>query len=52
MGRYYSGSIDGKFLFGIQSSYAPKRFGGVEREPELVYFCKAKLPLDTACLVP
>ena len=38
MGRYYSGSIDGKFLFGIQSSYAPKRFGGVEREPELVYF--------------
>lgn len=27
MGRYYSGSIDGKFWFGIQSSFAATRFG-------------------------
>lgn len=28
MGRYYSGDIEGKFWFGVQSSYAPERFGG------------------------
>lgn len=27
MGRYYSGSINGKFWFGLQSSYAASRFG-------------------------
>lgn len=27
MGRYYNGDINGKFWFGVQSSYAPERFG-------------------------
>lgn len=27
MGRYYSGDIEGKFMFGVQSSHAGKRFG-------------------------
>ena len=27
MGRYYYGSIEGKFWFGIQSSFAADRFG-------------------------
>ena len=27
MGRYYSGDIDGKFMFATQSSYAADRFG-------------------------
>ena len=39
MGRYYSGDINGKFLFGLQSSSAADRFG-VEGEPpaELQYW--------------
>lgn len=39
MGRYYSGDIEGKFWFGLQSSDAADRFG-VEGEPpaELQYF--------------
>lgn len=28
MGRYYSGDIEGKFWFGVQSSYAPENIGG------------------------
>lgn len=32
MGRYYSGDIEGKFWFGVQSSYAFERFGATERE--------------------
>lgn len=32
MGRYYSGDIEGKFWFAIQSSDAPERFGAFERE--------------------
>ncbi len=31
MGRYYSGDINGKFWFGIQSSAAPERFGAIQR---------------------
>ena len=27
MGRYYTGDIDGKWWFGVQSSYTPERFG-------------------------
>lgn len=27
MGRYYSGDIEGKFMFGVQSSLAADRFG-------------------------
>ena len=33
MGRYYSGDIEGKFWFALQSSNAASRFGGVEVEP-------------------
>ena len=32
MGRYYSGDIEGKFMFAIQSSDAPERFGAVENQ--------------------
>ena len=30
MGRYYSGDIEGKFMFGVQPSYAPERFYAVD----------------------
>jgi hypothetical protein len=33
MGRYYSGDIEGKFMFAVQSSDAPERFGAVEVNP-------------------
>lgn len=33
MGRYYSGDIDGKFWFAVQSSDASERFGGQGSEP-------------------
>jgi hypothetical protein len=32
MGRYYSGSIEGKFMFAVQSSDAPERFGAIVQE--------------------
>ncbi|MFT6259365.1 MAG: hypothetical protein ACJA0S_001356 [Rickettsiales bacterium] len=38
MGRYYTGDIDGKFWFGIQSSNAPARFGGREIEPSFIIY--------------
>jgi hypothetical protein len=31
MGRYYSGDIEGKFMFAVQSSDAPARFGAEEQ---------------------
>ena len=34
MGRYYFGSIEGKFWFGIQSSCAANRFGVIGQPPE------------------
>ena len=30
MGRYYTGDIEGKFMFGVQNSDAGERFGAVE----------------------
>jgi len=33
MGRYYSGDIEGKFWFGVQSSDDASFFGGEESEP-------------------
>jgi 23S rRNA maturation-related 3'-5' exoribonuclease YhaM len=33
MGRYYTGDIEGKFWFALQSSNAATRFGGIETEP-------------------
>ena len=39
MGRYYSGDIEGKFWFGVQSSTAADRFGVIHEEPNYVdYF--------------
>lgn len=39
MGRYYSGDIEGKFWFGLQSSNAADRFGVIGSEPSyLDYF--------------
>jgi hypothetical protein len=42
MGRYYSGDIEGKFWFGVQSSDAASRFGGTESQPQFIeyYFDK------------
>jgi len=41
MGRYYSGDIEGKFMFAVQSSQSGERFGAVEEEsvytPYIVY---------------
>jgi len=39
MGRYYSGDIDGKFMFAVQSSDAHERFGAVEQEPGYIDYC-------------
>jgi|TARA_R100000081_G_scaffold51471_1_gene24854 hypothetical protein len=30
MGRYYTGDIEGKFMFAVQGSYAGERFGAVK----------------------
>ena len=38
MGRYYSGDIEGKFMFAIQSSDAPERFGAVENQNYIDYW--------------
>ena len=38
MGRYYSGDIDGKFWFGVQSSDCASRFGGMMSQPQYVEF--------------
>ena len=36
MGRYYTGDINGKFMFGVQSSSSGERFLARECEPEFV----------------
>ena len=38
MGRYYSGDIDGKFMFAVQPSNAGERFFARETEPEYVEY--------------
>ena len=38
MGRYYSGSIEGKFWYGVQSSDAADRFGVTGYQPEELYY--------------
>ena len=45
MGRYYSGDIEGKFWFGVQSSYAADRFGQRGYEPNYIeyYYCEEHL---------
>lgn len=38
MGRYYTGDINGKFWFGLQSSDAASRFGGTEQQPTYITY--------------
>ena len=38
MGRYYTGDIEGKFWFALQSSNAASRFGGVESDPAYINY--------------
>lgn len=38
MGRYYSGDINGKFWFGVQSSDAADRFGVTGKADFLHYY--------------
>lgn len=38
MGRYYSGDIEGKFWFALQSSDAASRFGGHMYEPQFINY--------------
>ena len=38
MGRYYSGDINGKFWFAVQSSTAADRFGSSYYEPNYVQY--------------
>ena len=47
MGRYYSGDIDGKFMFGIQSSTSADRFGSTYNEPNYVEYYFDEDQLDT-----
>ena len=46
MGRYYSGDIEGKFWFAVQSSDAADRFGVIGEEPHYIqyFFSKEDLP--------
>lgn len=46
MGRYYSGDIEGKFLFGLQDSDAALRFGGTQLVPDMItiHFDNEELP--------
>jgi hypothetical protein len=46
MGRYYSGDIEGKFWFGIQSSDSADRFGVQGNEPQYLdyWFQEDDLP--------
>jgi len=46
MGRYYSGDINGKFWFGLQSSTAPDRFGVPYYEPSYVSYYYSVDDLD------
>lgn len=38
MGRYYSGDIEGKFWFAVQSSDDASFFGGEESEPQVINY--------------
>ena len=38
MGRYYSGDINGKFMFAVQSSDAGERFGATEQESYFIEY--------------
>ena len=46
MGRYYSGDIEGKFWFALQSSNAADRFGVDGYQPEIIAYYFSKDDLD------
>jgi hypothetical protein len=46
MGRYYSGDIEGKFWFGVQSSNAADRFGQKGYEPNYIEYYYDEYNLD------
>jgi hypothetical protein len=46
MGRYYSGDIEGKFWFAVQSSTAADRFGASHNEPSYVEYCYSEDDLE------
>lgn len=47
MGRYYSGDIEGKFMFAVQSSTSADRFGSTYCEPGYVDYYFDEDQLDT-----
>ena len=47
MGRYYSGDINGKFMFAIQSSTAADRFGSTHMQPGHVNYFFDESDLET-----
>lgn len=47
MGRYYSGDIEGKFMFAVQSSVAADRFGVTHNDPGYVEYYFDEDQLDT-----
>ncbi len=47
MGRYYSGDIEGKFAFGVQSSKAADRFGVEGIPPDELYYYFSEDNLDS-----
>lgn len=38
MGRYYSGDIEGKFWFAVQSSTDAEHFGGAAQDPNFITY--------------
>ncbi len=42
MGRYYTGDIEGKFWFAVQSSGDPLFFGGEEQDPQYTNYSYGK----------
>lgn len=46
MGRYYSGDIDGKFWFAVQSSDAADRFGVTGERPNTLQYYFSEDDLD------
>lgn len=47
MGRYYSGDIEGKFWFAVQSSTAADRFGREGYQPNFITYIFEKEDLPT-----
>ena len=39
MGRYYTGDIEGKFMFAVQGSDAGERFGAHELDNHVIHYC-------------